>query len=100
MSIGGVTVVEHLETSNSKLEFHKMATTLGAHKRPVEISIWKRNTSPGPRVTRTYFGMGGGHKQGGIKFEIFWEPNFPVDNFARNNGKNRIIIKTIINIKL
>ena len=39
-------------------------------------------------------------QQGGIKFEISWEPNFPVNNFARNNGKNRIIIKTIINIKL
>ena len=25
--------------------------------------------------------------QGGIKFEISWEPNFPVSNFARNNGK-------------
>ena len=25
--------------------------------------------------------------QGGIKFEISWEPNFPVHNFARNNGK-------------
>ena len=25
--------------------------------------------------------------QGGIKFEISWEPNFPVNNFARNNGK-------------
>ena len=24
--------------------------------------------------------------QGGIKFEISWEPNFPVNNFARNNG--------------
>ena len=36
--------------------------------------------------------------QGGIKFEISWEPNFPVNNFARNNGKNRAIIKTIINI--
>ena len=23
--------------------------------------------------------------QGGIKFEISWEPNFPVKNFARNN---------------
>ena len=30
-------------------------------------------------------------KQGGIKFEISWEPNFPVNNFARNNGKNRVI---------
>ena len=28
-----------------------------------------------------------GQDQGGIKFEISWEPNFPVDNFARNNGK-------------
>ena len=27
------------------------------------------------------------HKQDGIKFEISWEPNFPVTNFARNNGK-------------
>ena len=25
--------------------------------------------------------------QGGIKFEISWEPNFRVNNFARNNGK-------------
>ena len=24
--------------------------------------------------------------QGGIKFEISWEPNFPVNNLARNNG--------------
>ena len=24
--------------------------------------------------------------QGGRKFEISWEPNFPVNNFARNNG--------------
>ena len=38
--------------------------------------------------------------QGGIKFEISWEPNFPVDNFARNNGKTRVIIETIIIIKL
>ena len=29
----------------------------------------------------------GGQTQGGIKFEISWEPNFPVNNFARNNGK-------------
>ena len=43
---------------------------------------------------------GGGRGQGGIKFEISWEPNFPVNNFARNNGKNFVIIKTIINIKL
>ena len=26
-------------------------------------------------------------RQGGIKFEISWEPNFPVNNFTRNNGK-------------
>ena len=26
-------------------------------------------------------------KQGGRIFEISWEPNFPVNNFARNNGK-------------
>ena len=38
--------------------------------------------------------------QGGIKFEISLEPNFPVNNFAQNNGKNRVIIKTIIKIKL
>ena len=25
--------------------------------------------------------------QGGRIFEILWEPNFPVNNFARNNGK-------------
>ena len=25
--------------------------------------------------------------QGGIKFEILWEPNFPVNNFAQHNGK-------------
>ena len=25
--------------------------------------------------------------QGGIKFEISLEPNFPVNNFAQNNGK-------------
>ena len=39
-------------------------------------------------------------RQGGRKFEMSWEPNFPVNDFARNNGKNRVIIKTIINIKL
>ena len=27
--------------------------------------------------------------QGGRIFEISWEPNFPVNNFARNNGKIR-----------
>ena len=43
---------------------------------------------------------GRSRSQGGIKFEISWEPKFPVNNFVRNNGKNRIIIKTIINIKL
>ena len=26
-------------------------------------------------------------EQGGIKFEILWEPNFPVNNFTRNNGE-------------
>ena len=45
-----------------------------------------------------YFGQTS--RQGGIKFEISWEPNFPVNNFARTNGKNPVIIKTIINIKL
>ena len=34
-----------------------------------------------------------GSLQGGIKFEISWEPNFQVNNFARNNGKNPVIIK-------
>ena len=38
--------------------------------------------------------------QGGRKFEISWEPNFPVNDCARNNGKNRVIFKTIINIML
>ena len=38
--------------------------------------------------------------QGGIKFEILWEPNFPVNNFARNNEKNGIIIQTIIHAKI
>ena len=28
-----------------------------------------------------------GANQGGRIFEISWEPNFPVNNFARNNGK-------------
>ena len=27
------------------------------------------------------------HIQGGRIFEILWEPNFPLNNFARNNGK-------------
>ena len=39
-------------------------------------------------------------RQGGMKFEISWEPDFPVNNFARNNGNNRVIINTIINIKV
>ena len=29
----------------------------------------------------------GGGAQGGGIFEISWEPNFPVNNFARNNWK-------------
>ena len=33
--------------------------------------------------------------QGGIKFEISWEPNFPVNNFARNNGKNCVIFLAV-----
>ena len=41
-----------------------------------------------------------GPSQGWIIFEISWEPDFPVNNFARNNGKNRVIIKTIINITI
>ena len=28
-----------------------------------------------------------GYRQGGIKFEILWVPNFPVKNSARNNDK-------------
>ena len=28
-----------------------------------------------------------GVKQGGIKFEILWEPNFPINNFAQNSGE-------------
>ena len=38
--------------------------------------------------------------QGRIKFEISWEPNFPVNYFARINGEKRIITQTIINVKL
>merc|ERR1712030_212228 len=29
-----------------------------------------------------------GSGQGGIKFKISWEPSFPVNYFARNNGMN------------
>ena len=43
--------------------------------------------------------VGGWVGQGGRKFEISWEPNFPVNNFARNKGKNCAIIQTIINVK-
>ena len=28
-----------------------------------------------------------GYRQGGIKFEILWEPNFPINNFAQNSGE-------------
>ena len=36
-----------------------------------------------------------GQIQGGIKLEISWEPNFPVNDFARNNGKNRVIFLAV-----
>ena len=37
--------------------------------------------------------------QGGRIFEISWVPNFPVNNFAQNNGKNRVIFLAV-NMKI
>ena len=40
-------------------------------------------------------GGGGAPDQGGIKFEISWEPYFPVNDFARNNGKDCFIFLAV-----
>ena len=53
-------------------------TSFDARRPLMEDNLWCKTTFDEDDLCQ---------KQGGIKFEISWEPNFPVSNFARNNGK-------------
>ena len=76
-------MLTHSNTSSSVVkdrDLHIM-TTVAHQAAAVKLAILEENLeNKNKLVTHT-------PHQGGRIFEISWEPNFPLNNFARNNGK-------------